>query len=67
LIYVRNEKLISCSGYCHIYKPGQLFLGPSSGFQKVQAQQEHHRIIEPFDAVDGGYGDAVGGDVVGFF
>lgn len=44
-----------------------LLCGPAFGFggQVVQAQEEHHGIVQAFGAVDGGDDGAVGGDVVG--
>ena len=67
LIDIRNKKLVASSGDGHINKPDQLFLAPCFGFKKIEAEQEDYGIIEAFDAVDGGYCDAVSCDVVGFF
>ena len=65
--HVGDNKLVagSCNG--HVSQSVQLILGPNLRLKVIEAEQKDHGIIQAFDAVDGGYGDTIGGDVVSFF
>ena len=65
--HVGDNKLVAGSCNCDVSQSVQLILGPHLRLKVIEAEQEDHGIVQAFDAVNSGYGDTVGGDVVSFF
>jgi len=61
---IRDEQPVagSCDGY--VYESFYLVLGPDARLELVEAHQENAGVIKPFGAVNGGYADSLGGNVI---
>jgi len=62
---VGDDQLITCPGDADVGQTIDLLLGPALiGFEGIQSEEKDTGEVQPLGAVYGGYGDAVGGDVV---